>query len=51
MELDEEDEDENKTCLLGHGFRHLRRSRRIAQQRERQQKSQDAHEQKHTTSC
>jgi len=51
MELDEEDEDENKTCPSGYGFRHLRRSRRIALRRERQQKSQDALEQKHTTSC
>jgi len=49
--LDDEDEDENKTCESGQRFRNLRRSRRIAQQRERQQKSQDAHEQKHTTNC
>lgn len=51
IDFDEWDEDENKTYPLGHGLRHLRRSRRIALQRERQQKSQDALEPKHTTSC
>lgn len=49
--LDVEDEDVNNIWPSGQGFRHLRRSRRIALQRERQQKSQDALEQRHTTSC
>lgn len=51
MKLDMEDEDVNIIFPSDQGFRHLRRSRRIALQRERQQKSQDALEQKRTTSC
>ncbi|PNF20119.1 DDB1- and CUL4-associated factor 11 [Cryptotermes secundus] len=44
-------EDADITCRLDQGFRGLRRSRRIAQQRERQQKSQDAPEQKNVPGC